>query len=58
MRVTRANAMPSYEPGDTGTIKEGPYPAPHGGDYYIVQMDHDAGSGPTIFMAEEIELAD
>lgn len=58
VRVSRANTLPSYQPGDSGTIKEGPYPAPHGGHYYIVQMGQDTGIGPAIFLAEEIEGAD
>jgi len=58
VRITSANNMPGFHPGDLGTIKEGPYPAPQGGEYYIVQMDKDVGSGPTIFLAEEIESSD
>jgi hypothetical protein len=58
MRLTTANTMPSVKLGDEGTITQGPYPAPGGGHYYVVQMDNDAGSGPAIFMSEEIEPAD
>ena len=57
VRLTTANTMPGYGPGDEGTIKQGPHPAPAGGHYYVVQMDHDAGSGPVIFLSEEIEPA-
>lgn len=58
VRVTTANAMPGFRPGDTGTLKEGPYPSAIGGHYYVVQMDNDVGGGPAIFMAEEIEPAE
>jgi hypothetical protein len=57
VRLTTANSMLGFKPGEEGTIKQGPYPALAGGHYYIVQMDNDAGGGPTIFLEEEIELA-
>jgi hypothetical protein len=58
VRVTCSNTLPIYLLGTTGTVKQGPYPAPHGGHYYIVQMDNDTGGGPAIYMAEELEIAD
>ncbi len=58
VRVTGANAMPSYRRGDTGTVKDGPWPLAAGGHYYVVQMDNDFGGGPVVFMSDEIEPAE
>ena len=58
VRVTSANTMPGYQPGDAGTVKDGPHPAANGGHYYIVHMDNDVGGSPIVFMTEEIEVAD
>ena len=59
VRVTRANAMPGFQPGEVGTLKGGPFPASMGGYYYLVRMDKDEVDGdPIVFLAEEIEVVD
>jgi hypothetical protein len=56
VRVTSANALPGYRPGDTGTVKDGPWPGVVC-DYYAVQMDNK-GDDPVVFLAGEIEPVD
>ena len=58
VRVISANAVPSYQPGDTGTVLQGPNPAPMGGHYYVVQMDKDTDKVQIAFLAGQIEAAD
>jgi hypothetical protein len=41
--VTGSGTLPGYHPGDKGTVKQGPYPAPSGGHYDIAQMANHAG---------------
>jgi hypothetical protein len=58
VRLTSADTMSGFSPGDEGTSKQGPHPAPVGGHYDIVQMDNDIDSGPAIVITDEFEPAD
>ena len=57
VRLTSANRLPGYRPGDRGTIV-GVVPNPVGGNLpsYIVAMDKNSPStAPTLFAEDEIE---
>jgi hypothetical protein len=57
VRVTAANRLPGYHPGDTGRILK-VVPNPAGGSLpsYTVAMDKNSPSAePAIFAADEIE---
>jgi hypothetical protein len=41
--VTGSGTLPGYRSGEEGTVKQGSYPAPSGGNYDIAQMANHAG---------------
>ena len=55
VRVTRANRMSRYEPGDKGMIVMGPKGLGSGRLYYLVLMDKDDPLHLVIFTDDEIE---
>jgi hypothetical protein len=55
VRVTRANRMSRYEPGDKGMIVMGPKGLGSGQLYYLVMMYKDDPQRIVIFTEDEIE---
>jgi hypothetical protein len=55
IRVVRTGRGDKYAPGDKGTILSGPYIPAQGERYYVVAMDDEDNSRPTVFTVAEIE---
>jgi hypothetical protein len=58
VRVTAGSRTRGYQPGDTGTVLEGPSPYAGGGGAvsYVVAMDKDGPSRTSVvFNADEVE---
>jgi hypothetical protein len=57
VRVTGANRMHSFSPGDKGTVLRGGMTGIDGRRYYVVSMRKAGATGTTVVFAdEEIEL--
>jgi hypothetical protein len=58
VRVTTANIMPGYRPGEKGTVLWGPIFQDSCEPYYIVAMGKEDATTSIIFGANEIERDD
>jgi hypothetical protein len=56
VRVTAANRMNSYQPGDKGTVLWGGTKGTSGQRYFVVSMDKAGATGTTVvFTEKEVE---
>ena len=57
VRVRTNMTVPGHQPGDKGTVVNGPILRASGEPFYIVAMDkRGTDTGDTIFSADEIEV--